>query len=359
MTRARTRTAVGVRLTPAFLIGAGLIAAATALLEILTETRFVGTTPVGGYVEFLMLALPAVGLLYAGYWLRQGEFEPADVYRIGHFAAGGAVLGAAVTAVTVLLAPLPPIDAGAAFVLLVATGTDGGLLGVLVGTFATTDGLFRSERELAEEFETLHALLRHDLRNRLTIIGGHLTRLAETPDVPDESVETIRAQLHGVERLLDDTGVATEALRGRSGLKRVDVVAVVREQVSMVRDSYEGVVVTMDLPERAAVHGDDLLASVLGNVLSNAVQHNDQPTAELTVRVTAAAEDVQVEVRDNGPGIPTDGPESVFEPGVGDGTGMGLYLVETVVSRYGGTVELGANEPRGAVVTLTLPREDG
>lgn len=278
MTRSHARERTGPSFTPTFLIGAGLIAAVTALFEILTETRFVGGTPAGGYLEFLMLAVPAVGLVYAGYWLHVGDFAPEAIWRIGAFAVGGTVAAVLITAGLLRFGPVPALAPEAAFVLFVGTGTEGSLLGVLAGTFAVTEGRSRRERGVADELGTLHALVRHDIRNRLTIIGGHLTLATEAADIPSDALTTIEAQLEAIESLLADTEAATRALRDEGTVERVDLAAVVREQVALLEESYNDVTVSTDLPDAAPVAGDELLSSVVDNLLSNAVHHHDGPT---------------------------------------------------------------------------------
>lgn len=353
--RTVTRSRVGERLTPTFLVGAGLLAGVTAGFEVLTETRFVGSTTLGGLVEVLLLAVPAVGLVYAGYWLETGEFDADDVWRIGTFAVGGALVAAAATFGLLLIAAVPTMDPAATFVLFVGTGTEGSLLGVLAGTFATTAGRFRRERATADEFETLNALLRHDLRNRLTLLRAHLTALAEDPAVDHDRVGRIEAQLDAVQAIVEDVGAVAKGLRGGAS-EPVDLVSVARQRVSLLEAGYEGVAVETDLPDEAVVAADDRLASALDNVLSNAVVHNDRAEAEIAVTIAVNGDDVRLAVADNGPGIPAERRERAFEPGIGDGTGMGLYLVRAVVESYGGRVELAANEPRGTVVRLALPR---
>lgn len=353
-----TRGSIGEAATPSYLVGVGLVAAVTALFEILTETRFVGSTPAGGYLEFLMLAVPAVGLVYAGFWLHVGDFEPEAVWRIGALAVGGTLAATVITAALLRFGPVPALEPAATLVLFVGTGTEGSLLGVLAGTFAVTEGRFRRERAVADELETLQALVRHDVRNRLTIVGGHLTLATEAADVPSEAVATIEAQLEAIESLLADTEAATRALRAEAATERVDLAAVVREQVALLEESYEHVSVTTDLPEAAPVAGDELLASMVDNLVSNAVHHHDGPTPEVSVAVSVEGDQVRLAVADDGPGVPAGRRAELFDPGVGEGTGMGLYLVETIVDRCGGEIGLRDNEPRGTVVTVTLPRAD-
>jgi signal transduction histidine kinase len=112
-------------------------------------------------------------------------------------------------------------------------------------------------------------------------------------------------------------------------------------------------------PPDLAVEANEMLSSVVGNVLTNAVQHNDTdaPTVEVGVETTPTT--VTIRVADDGPGFPA-GPEAAFEPGEpvldSDGTGLGLYLVRELVSRYGGDVGAEENAPRGSVVAVELDR---
>jgi hypothetical protein len=133
----------GQAFTPGFLFGAGLIAAGTALFEIVMRTRFVGVTPLEGYLEFFLLAVPAVGLVYTGYWLHTGDFDPETVWRIGVLAVGGALVAAALTAALVWFGPIPAMGVETAFVLFVATSTEGSLLAVLARD-ADAGGLHRT-----------------------------------------------------------------------------------------------------------------------------------------------------------------------------------------------------------------------
>jgi signal transduction histidine kinase len=67
----------------------------------------------------------------------------------------------------------------------------------------------------------------------------------------------------------------------------------------------------------------------------------------------------RVRVADNGPGLPDDQKRTVFEKDVrgldSGGTGIGLFLVRELVTRFGGSVHAVDNEPRGAVFVVDLP----
>ncbi|ERH06789.1 MAG: histidine kinase-, DNA gyrase B-, and HSP90-like ATPase [Halonotius sp. J07HN4] len=79
------------------------------------------------------------------------------------------------------------------------------------------------------------------------------------------------------------------------------------------------------------------------------------------LRIAAVeADTVTVRVADNGPGVPDDERAEIFgkgETGLDSaGTGLGLYLVKTLVSAYDGSVTVRDNDPEGAVFVVTLSR---
>jgi len=115
-------------------------------------------------------------------------------------------------------------------------------------------------------------------------------------------------------------------------------------------------------PQPLNVYGDaSLLRQVFGNLLSNAVKYS--PDAGL-IQVTAANQDAQIAVviEDHGIGIPETEQEQVFEryyrgsntSGI-VGSGVGLYLVRTIVDLHKGSVALHSREGEGSRFTVQLP----
>jgi signal transduction histidine kinase len=105
-----------------------------------------------------------------------------------------------------------------------------------------------------------------------------------------------------------------------------------------------------------------MVSSVFRNLLKNAIQHNDKPVAAVKVSAAERDDTVIVRVADNGPGVPDDRKEAIF--GKGDrglettGTGIGLYLVDTLVTSYGGEVRVEDNDPDGSVFVVELPKSE-
>ena len=118
------------------------------------------------------------------------------------------------------------------------------------------------------------------------------------------------------------------------------------------------------MPDGTRVLANDLLGEVLGNVLTNAVDHNDP--ADLHLEVSAAGPDgdrVVVRIADDGSGVPDDRKEAIFgrsETGAGSstGSGVGLFFVDAMLSEYGGDVAIEDNDRGGATFVLEFRAAD-
>ena len=119
--------------------------------------------------------------------------------------------------------------------------------------------------------------------------------------------------------------------------------------------------VTLDGEEDVVVRANRLLGQVFENLLTNAVEHNDEDSP--TIRVTTDVSDgmVRVAIADDGPGIPPEDRETVFDPEVtsdpSETYGFGLYFVRTMVETYGGDVWFEESELGGAKAVVELPRQ--
>jgi PAS domain S-box-containing protein len=216
-----------------------------------------------------------------------------------------------------------------------------------------------------DSLEVLNQVVRHDVRNALHLVLAYGDMIEDY--VGDDGEEHLQKILEGGRKAVDITqtaGDVTEVLLHSEG-DRTPVAArpVLEEQVEDVRASHEGAVVSIKetIPD-VAVLADDMLESVFRNLLSNAIVHNDKQLPEVTVSAALDDEMVRVRVADNGPGIPSDQKEQIFEESEkgldSSGTGLGLYLVRTLVDRYGGDVWAADNEPEGSVFIVELPRRE-
>ena len=117
---------------------------------------------------------------------------------------------------------------------------------------------------------------------------------------------------------------------------------------------------------QTSLMGDpDRLGQVFTNLISNAIKY--APNAEtVEIDLDAPEDAVTVSVRDHGLGIPREQREKIFErfyraagakqKGI-PGLGMGLYIVEEIVKRHGGTIGVDSEVGKGSTFTVTLPRK--
>jgi PAS domain S-box-containing protein len=213
-----------------------------------------------------------------------------------------------------------------------------------------------------DDLELLNQVVRHDIRNDLQLVKGYAEMLEGS--VAEEARGDLETVRKAVENAIALTGSARDLadvmLQSSTENTTVDFRSTLRRQVRETRAEHTDAVIDLEepLPE-AAVTADSMLSSVFRNLLNNAIQHNDKGTPRVTVSVDRSGGEVRVRVADNGPGVPDAQKAEIFgkgEKGLNSaGTGIGLYLVRTLVESYGGEARIEDNDPTGAVFVVTLP----
>lgn len=219
-------------------------------------------------------------------------------------------------------------------------------------------------RERTEQLEIMNQLTRHDVRNDISLVVGRATQLREAVDErhADALTEIITASNH-VLQLTRTIGDAVEAVseQDESSLESVDLCSILQDEVAKARDLYElaTIEVHTDCPD-VEVRADSLLSSVFGNILSNAVIYSDKESPAVEVEIRTDEDTATVDFADDGPGISPRQRRELFSSESSDlhgsGLGIGLYLVRRLVDRYGGSIDISDNEPRGTVFSVELLR---
>ena len=202
------------------------------------------------------------------------------------------------------------------------------------------------EQELERQNDRLEqfaSIVSHDLRSPMSVATA---RIELTKDRIDDGGDDLDAALDALDRM--ETIVDDTLKLARQGNTVGDLEAVSLE--SAAEESWR----TTDTADASLEIADDLeicadeerLRTLLQNLFTNAARHAGP---EASVRVGAA--DDGFYVGDDGPGVPGEERESVFEPGyttVRDGTGFGLAIVKEVADAHGWTVGVTASEAGGA-----------
>jgi signal transduction histidine kinase len=235
----------------------------------------------------------------------------------------------------------------------------------------------RLRHEHAERDEVL-AVVSHELRTPVTVIGGYsriLLREEVGPLTPEqrrfleESARACQRLDAFIERLLTASRVAKggEVLEVRSAALRplVDEVA---ERMQPLFAQHRSLI-ALDVPPECRARFDAMrIEQVLTNLLDNALKH---ATPDASVEVSARPVEVdgrpmlEVAVADDGPGIPPEDRERVFQAYVRgpaacpSGLGLGLALCKRIVEGHGGRISLAERPGGGCRFAFTLPREEG
>jgi signal transduction histidine kinase len=253
----------------------------------------------------------------------------------------------------------------------IAYGLDG-LSALVAGILATlTIRLHRRNRRAMEgrasELETFAVRVAHDIRSPLTPALYALQRIQVrlAPDDParglvERGLRSIQTIDRTVEGLLAFASAWTAPARTQASSVCDVVGAVVAEYYDAAAAKGIAVVVERTDLVRAAC-GAGVLASILGNLVSNAIKYMGASDARrVVVRAVAGETRVRLEVEDTGPGLPEGTAEQIFDPYVRvdrstPGLGLGLATVRRLAVAHGGSVGVLAAKPHGCLFWVELP----
>jgi signal transduction histidine kinase len=256
---------------------------------------------------------------------------------------------------------------------------------------------------MADELETARAReaalladLRHDLRTPLTVITGYAAALADGTAAGDEAAQaaqTIGDEAARLERLVDELGAVERLRRGAEGLRPepIDPLELLRSSAERFRAAAASAGVTVSVvgdppgddanPASAPVEKPaefvadrGAMERIMANLVSNALAVAPSPGGHIWLTATAGppiggatsgarTDTVILSVTDDGPGFPPGAAARAFErfyradpARTGPGSGLGLAIVREFVLAHGGSVHAENLAPRGARVSVVLPR---
>ncbi|MGB1251582.1 MAG: sensor histidine kinase [Candidatus Promineifilaceae bacterium] len=210
----------------------------------------------------------------------------------------------------------------------------------------------------------------HDLRTPLSIILGHAEGLIDGVLPPDqETFAIIHDESIRLNRLIDDLRTLSLAEAGELPLvKRKVAPQLMLERAAQAHTpqaQLRHVTVTVDAPATLP-HVDvdpDRIAQVLDNLVSNALRYTPKHGA-INLSATNRQGWLQIQVRDNGKGIPADLLPHIFERFYradksrrrdGSGSGLGLSISKSIIEQHGGQISAESTPQVGTTFTIQLP----
>jgi two-component system sensor histidine kinase ChvG len=242
-------------------------------------------------------------------------------------------------------------------------------IGELSGALAEMTAALWARLDAIERFA---ADVSHEIRNPLTSLKSAVETASRVrdPEQREQLMRIIVEDVARIDRLIGDIAGASrlDAELSRGAAAPVDVVQLLRAMadVQAATSGADGARIVLDLPpeRRLVVDGiEDRLGQVLRNLIANAASFSP-PGGTIRLAARRAGDAVEIAVEDEGPGIPEDRLEKIFErfyserpqgEKFGTHSGLGLSISRQIVDAHGGEI-WAENRPRGgARFVVRLP----
>ncbi len=208
----------------------------------------------------------------------------------------------------------------------------------------------------------LMANVGHELRTPVAAVRAQLENLVDgVQDVDHEALVELLDQVERLGGLVDDLLDLARAEAGVAPLLRrpVRIELLVGEVVRQVSATRPGRTLAVEVPAELRADADPArLRQVLVNLVDNAARHAPDG-GRVDIRAWAGEPGLVLEVTDDGPGVPREQWDAVFErfrrgPGADGGTGLGLAIARWAVALHGGRIAI-VPSPRGCRIRAVLP----
>jgi len=245
------------------------------------------------------------------------------------------------------------------------SGPENDEIGSMVGSFNQTlerlEALFTSQQRLLADVS-------HELRTPLTVIKGNVDLMRRMKSLDPESLASIDQEAGRLTRLVGGLLLLAQAESGKlalamSKLELDLLITEVFQEMSIL--AANKVHLHLNEIDQVYVNGDrDRLKQVFINLAANAIQYTPQG-GDVYMSLEQIKDQARVIVRDTGPGIPAEDLPHIFERfyraeksrtrGKSTGFGLGLSIVNWIVEKHGGRIEIVSQEGKGTTFAVWLP----
>jgi len=228
-------------------------------------------------------------------------------------------------------------------------------------------------KKLERNREEFVANVSHELRTPLSLIKGYTETLLDgakdNPEVSQKFLQTIDRNAERLKLLIEDLLTISELESGRIRLQLQPVA--LKPLVGKLCEDFKPraasreVTLVNEVPDLTAKADSDRVQQVLSNLVDNAIKYGGaEGTVTIRGRTTEAGK-IELCVADNGPGIPDDARERIFErfyrvdkarSREQGGTGLGLSIVKHIIQNHGGKVWVESELGKGSRFYFSLPQ---
>ena len=239
------------------------------------------------------------------------------------------------------------------------TDIDHGIITTLASSLETAIQLVDNRNEIDLLDQVIGRVLRHNIRNDLTVIKGYAQALADDADETAQFVDNILTKCESLERTANTARTMRDVVKTRNDTKIVDLETAVTDAVERLRTRSPQTEINLNLSTTADVVGHPKLSDAIYHMISNSLEHavnNPRTGADcIRVRTTTVDDGVLLEVSDDGPGIPQEELDVLTkheETALEHGSGVGLWLIERITQYSGASIEFDTES--GTTIQLCL-----
>lgn len=231
------------------------------------------------------------------------------------------------------------------------------------GELAGTLAICRDVTNLNERTQQLHVLdniLRHNIRNSLTVIYGRAEQIySETDGDIKDAAEVIIESAEELMATSEKSREITQIISEDSEIKQIEISNLLDNIIEETANDWPRANISVEKPEQITVMSIYNIELALRELLTNAIRHNDQETPAVDITVTVTDNMAEICVCDNGPGL-SKFDKDVLESGeaidkLTHGSGLGLWIVYWAVKRSYGEINVKPLGKRGTAITILLP----
>ncbi|WP_211531003.1 ATP-binding protein [Methanocalculus chunghsingensis] len=200
----------------------------------------------------------------------------------------------------------------------------------------------------------LSGITRHDILNEVTVLLGNATFLEEMLPAGTDEKKYINTIIRSTKRIQNQISFTSD-YEGLGGEEPgwFEIRDVARKAFSLIRPGN----ITLDIQEGCfQIFADPMLEKVFFNLFENAMRHGGGVTT-ITIRYDTGPDESMISVADDGVGIPASLRNTLFEKGVGNNTGLGLFLSREILLITGISIEEAGGEGEGARFLIHVPNE--
>lgn len=233
--------------------------------------------------------------------------------------------------------------------------------------------IISSREKMVDQFrDQLISIASHQLKTPLAVMKGNLELLAEGRNLTDEQISTISDFRKSTENLVQTVNDLLDLSRIESGrfkleLEKTSFVALISTTIAYLKDFAEknNIAIRFEKPENDfyVFVDEPRMRQAINNIIDNAIKYL-KGGGEVEITVSKEETTATLSVKDKGMGIPKRDQKMVFEKffrasntaGTQAGSGLGLFLVKTIVEQSGGKIWFESQEGIGTTFFVRLPK---